>query len=485
MHWIIVGVALLVLLAVVEWLHFNLVVRKGVPGPWGWPVLGCLPSVLVYSYRENLTCFFERLMDHGPVVMYRVLGIGTIIQSSRPEDLAHVLADKFDNYEKPPLFPVMMDSFGRGIFVTNGPEWVEQRKVGSRSFRVHDIRRSVEILMEETGDMCKVLEEKSGADVNIMTLCASVTLSAFTRLALNDQLVTVSEEETPFAFHFNRVLKQTSARFQNPLYWLGPRIFRSERELAESTAYIDGVIFDVVRRGRERLSESDTENNLVAHFLQALPDASDRYIRDILFNFILAGRDTTAITLSMGLYFLAVNPRVQQKIFEEAVAGGIEAGQTPSYDLIDKGTPFPYLNAFVRETLRLAPPVPIDPKVAISDDVLPGSGVQVKKGFQVEWCMWNLGRSKETFGPDANVFRPERWLEQDSLPSTNKPPFIPFQFGPRICLGMRMALIDLQAAFLMLVREFEFKPTLHTPTTNITITLVVDKVVLKAEKRKM
>jgi cytochrome P450 len=189
--------------------------------------------------------------------------------------------------------------------------------------------------------------------------------------------------------------------------------------------------------------------------------------------------DTTAVTLAMAIHFLAEHPRVQEKLHAEVSRAEY---QVPSYEQIDD---FPYLAAVISEVMRVAPAVPVDPKVALADDVLPGSGVRVRKGDNVEWSAWNIHRRKEYFGDDAEVFRPERWLEEGStLPKTNKPPFVPFQFGPRTCLGMRMALVDMNVALFVLVRRFRFESVGFKPVADITITLTVNEVRVMIHTRK-
>ncbi len=195
----------------------------------------------------------------------------------------------------------------------------------------------------------------------------------------------------------------------------------------------------------------------------------------------------------MTMHFLAEHPEVQEKLFREVSR---VSGDVPSYEELDS---FPYLIAVVNETLRLAPAVPVDPKVgflfvlcflfdsfqkvALEDDVLPGSGVRVHKGDNVEWSAWSLGRRKEHFGEDCMEYRPERWIENDSLPKTNRPPFVPFQFGPRTCLGMRMALCDMYAVLIMLVRRFRVSSVGFKPQQNVLVTLVVDQVRVKVHVR--
>lgn len=227
-------------------------------------------------------------------------------------------------------------------------------------------------------------------------------------------------------------------------------------------------VYDVIRRARNR--EDDNESDMIANFISYIPDASDKYLRDILVNFILAGRDTTASTLAWCLYYLATNPKAQEKLYEEI-----------SMNDKEKTT---YLSACIKEALRLSPPVAIDPKAAIKDDVLP-SGVRVKAGDIVEYSQWNLSRCPELFGEDCEEYKPERWIEDPKMIAiqNNKPPFIPFQYGPRICLGMRMALEDMHCCIEALVRRFRFLPTNEKPKCDLFITLVTDTMMLKVERR--
>ncbi len=494
--WLAAIVALVVAALLAEWLYFNLV-HKTAPGPWGWPLVGSLPAFV--RGQGQLVSVFARFGRENPMVfVYRMIGIGTIVQTNNADDVIHLLHGNFDNYPKPQLLSdIMGDLFGKdGIFVANGAAWTEQRKAGSKGFKLRSIRQSVEVFAAETHKAVQVLEGCDGQAVDVMKLVASLTLSAFTTLALSEENFSDVRlnDDSPFAFHFNRVVRRTANRFQNPFWKLGPAVWRGERELRESLAYIDERIFAVVAKARRRTGEEPED--MISSFLEYIPAASDRYLRDILMNFILAGRgekmgenvfeatnrlcpDTTAVTLAMCLHYLAENPRVQEQLFAEVSRADCEV---PSYEQADS---FPYLYAVLRETLRLAPAVPVDPKVALADDVLPGSGVRVRKGDNVEWCAWNIHRKTEYYGADAEQFRPERWLDEDStLPTTNRPPFVPFQFGPRTCLGMRMALVDMTIAMFVLAKRFRFESVGFQPVTDVQVSLVLNEVRVKVVVRK-
>lgn len=100
---------------------------------------------------------------------------------------------------------------------------------------------------------------------------------------------------------------------------------------------------------------------------------NDKFLRDTLMNFLIAGRDTTASTLTWLFYELASNPRVQQKAYEEAMS------LFPNVDPVslDEIRSLKYLKDCVNETLRLHPPVPRLMRCARGDDVLP-SGYKVR-----------------------------------------------------------------------------------------------------------
>jgi hypothetical protein len=108
-----------------------------------------------------------------------------------------------------------------------------------------------------------------------------------------------------------------------------------------------------------------------------------RFIRDMALNFILAGRDTTACTLTFLFYLLAQNPQHEAKVVEE-IRATHPGDSVPDYESVKN---LSYMNACINETLRLYPPVPVDPKQTLEDDVLP-NGIVVPKGTTVSWSAY-------------------------------------------------------------------------------------------------
>ena len=162
---------------------------------------------------------------------------------------------------------------------------------------------------------------------------------------------------------------------------------------------------------------------------------NDKYqVRSELLNILLAGRDTTASLLSNAWWTLARRPDIFQKLQEEIAHLN---GEAPDYQQIKD---MKYLRAFFNESLRLHPVVPLNSRQALVDTTIPLGGgpdgrspVFIPKGGVVAWSVYAMHRRKDYYGEDADEFKPERWLGEKGLRPGWE--YLPFNGGPRICLG--------------------------------------------------
>lgn len=109
--------------------------------------------------------------------------------------------------------------------------------------------------------------------------------------------------------------------------------------------------------------------------------------------------------------------------------------------------------------LRLHPVVPRNERQAVRDTVLPCGGgkdglspVFVPKGTLVCYNVYAMHRRADIYGPDAEEFRPERWRDGTLRPKWG---FLPFNGGPRICIGQRYALTEVGYVLVRMVQSFE------------------------------
>jgi len=153
---------------------------------------------------------------------------------------------------------------------------------------------------------------------------------------------------------------------------------------------------------------------------------------------LLAGRDTTAALLSWVFVALLQHPSVFQKLRRAILSDfGPDANNPPTNITFSNLKSCRYLQHVLHETLRLYPSVPFNNRMCIHDTVFPVGGgpggdkpLAVQKGTMVTWSVYAMHRRKDLWGEDAEEFRPERWEGRKSGWD-----FLPFNGGPRICLG--------------------------------------------------
>jgi len=286
----------------------------------------------------------------------------------------------------------------------------------------------------------------------------------------------------PFSRAFDHASNHIGLRFQNPLYKI-TELFTGST-FRSSLADVKRFGRDIVRNARKRraqaafeslITQDDSdasssgggENSRFGNLIDSLMETFENptIVADAALNFLSAGRDTTAQSLTWTLYALLRNPEVLPKLRREIdqVFSGAEK-RIPRDDHIKseitisslQPLSLPYTMATFHESLRLYPPVPIEIKQTLRPLTLP-DGTSLPTDAVVVWCIWALNRSETTFGPDAARFRPERWIDgQGKLVRRSEAEYPVFNGGPRACLGKKMAEVLACWVLGMVLAEFEF-----------------------------
>ncbi|CAG2166225.1 unnamed protein product, partial [Oppiella nova] len=195
--------------------------------------------------------------------------------------------------------------------------------------------------------------------------------------------------------------------------------------------------------------------------------------------FLVAGYETTATTLSMCLYSIAKHPEVQQKLYEEI--NKFHEQQKSNADPYEAFYALKYMDAVIDETLRLYTAVIFHERVANEDYELKGTGINIKKDHVVHIPIYAIHRDPEHFA-DPEVFRSERFLAENI--AHNPYTYLPFGAGPRNCLGMRLAQLEIKLALVNLVHRYVFHATEKRLEQGVTGFLLIPKSVdLGIEKR--
>ncbi|PCH34872.1 cytochrome P450 [Wolfiporia cocos MD-104 SS10] len=181
----------------------------------------------------------------------------------------------------------------------------------------------------------------------------------------------------------------------------------------------------------------------------------------------IAGHETTTLTLGYSILELARRPKIQERLREELMAFPGE----PTYD--DYSSRLPYLDAVLKETLRLYPGLPYMERVATKADVIPlGQNVMLSDGQCVKELVVQPGQTivipilsmhrLDSVWKDADTFRPERWLED--LPPREQlysgwANTLAFSDGPRKCIGLRLAVFQYKVIMTTLITRCRFEDT--------------------------
>ncbi|KAK1635288.1 cytochrome P450 [Colletotrichum phormii] len=172
---------------------------------------------------------------------------------------------------------------------------------------------------------------------------------------------------------------------------------------------------------------------------------------------IIAGSDTTATAIRTTMLYLMTSPSCYSKLAKE-VREAANAGVISSPVTNREAGGLQYLQAVIKEGLRVFPPVTglMSTTVPAGGDFM--HGMSIPEGTDIGWTAFGVLRSKAVYGPDADVFRPERWLEagEDELKAMTAQWELVFKYGKWQCLGKTVALMELNKVFVELLRRFDF-----------------------------
>ena len=338
---------------------------------------------------------------------------------------------------------IMFPLLGDGIFTQDGPDWKHSRELLRPQFS-HRQYQDLELFREHVDNLIQQIPAEGGV-VDLQPLFFRLTLDTTTAFlfgeSVNSQNQASDATETTFGNAFNTAQEYIAKRFRlQDLYWLvGGKRFNT------SCAVVHDFADKILERNLDQRSEQGEGRSERYVFLDAVAESSvnRKSLRDQMINILLAGRDTTACLLSWTFRLLVRHPEVLEKLREEV---DVVIGRKPDIHREDLQR-MKYLTNVLKETLRLFPSVPVNSRTALRTTFLPTGGgddrqapVLIPKGAAVAYSVYSLHRRPDLYGGDAEDFRPERWEENLGLfadETTTKWGYLPFNGGPRICLGSK------------------------------------------------
>ncbi|KAG2531902.1 hypothetical protein JM18_001524, partial [Phytophthora kernoviae] len=263
-------------------------------------------------------------------VLVRALGIPDNFILFTPQAFEDVLKIQFDNFPKGTyMCDNLHDLLGGGIFSVDGDQWVHQRKTASNLFTMRALRDSMTVTIQRhTAVLNNILGRASdtGEILDLFNLLNRFTIEAFAEIGFGVHMGCLDAvEEHPFQKAFDRAQRALLLRFIRPSWfwktqkWLKVGV---EGQLQRDIEVINTTVLEIVEKAlAQRSGVIDKTNkgqgrDIVSLFLDNVASSSDTseqkvdpmYLRDIVVNFLIAGRDTTAQALSWFFFNLSQNP---------------------------------------------------------------------------------------------------------------------------------------------------------------------------------
>ncbi|MGL4238341.1 cytochrome P450 [Tabrizicola sp.] len=366
-----------------------------------------------------------------------------------PEGLRQVLRDKVADYPKSVVTKLILEpAIGDSLFVAEGAEWMWQRRTAAPVFSHRNVsalgpvmtaaaERSVARLEGSVGRAADLFEEMVTATFEVIADVTFSDGSGFDRGAVHKAI--------------EQYIGETAKVSLLDILGVPPWVPRPNR------LFTGSAMRDTKRLADRAIEARKAEGaKLPPDLLDLLMAGSDpetgrkmttAELRDNLLTFIVAGHETTALTLSWALYLCAFDPAVQEAARSEAqgVLGGrmATAADLPGLPLVRR---------IVDETLRLYPPAAFLSRTAMAEDRL--CGRDIRKGDTVILPIYALHRHRLLW-EDADAFRPERFADPKAVPRFQ---YLPFGDGPRVCIGASFALQEAVIVLASLLGRFRFSP---------------------------
>ncbi|KAK5635188.1 hypothetical protein RRF57_010900 [Xylaria bambusicola] len=397
------------------------------------------------------------------------------IETREPAHVKAILATDFYSFGKGPNFHKMWYPFlGDSIFATDGKLWHNSRSLIRPMFMTD--RLSDLIIFERQIEKMMKYIPPSGQTVEMMDLFFRMTMDVTTDFLLGESANSLDYPNSEFTHAFNDVLVRQIRILMLRLFSPFDKLF-SKKEYYRDIKVIDQFIMPYIKQTLaippeelEKLTKSDVEFTFLHNLARFTRDP--KVIRDQLIAILLAGRDTTAGTLSWVFYELAAYPDKVDRLRAEILEFVGENG-TPTYETLKN---MKYLRYVLQETLRIHPAVPSNGKLltlqtkrpyvckikeALADTVLPGApgapSISVLKGDTVCYSPMTLHSRRDLYPPvseqfaDPSLFSPERWYVWQPRPWE----YIPFNGGPRICPGQNFAMTEMAYCLVKIFQKYD------------------------------
>jgi cytochrome P450 len=396
--------------------------------------------------KDPLGTLRRLAQEYGDVMYMKVLGVGRVLVN-RPEYVQQLLILDHAKLHKSALTKLVVGKLlGDGLLISEGDFWRRQRRLAQPAF--HRARTNeysplmVHCALEQTKRW------RNGETRNIAEEMMKLTLEVAVQTLFGTSLAGDSEKiGKAMTFLMRHYLRRARAPWRVPESW--PTV--ANREAKRDMEYMNSMVYRIIS---ERKKETQPRNDLLTLLMAAMNDdgtqMTERQLRDETMTLFVAGHETTALSLSWTWYLLSQNLEAETRLHEEL--GRVLAGRPAEVADLPN---LPYLDAVVKESLRLYPPAFIMARTNLEPVKI--GGYEIPAGMALLFSQWVMHRDAR-FYEQPERFWPERWLNglEERLPAGA---YFPFGDGPRRCIGQGFALLETALVIAAIAQKYQFRLT--------------------------
>ncbi|XP_055626836.1 probable cytochrome P450 4ac1 [Toxorhynchites rutilus septentrionalis] len=458
------------------------------PGGVMLPVLG---NILEILFKDPVQAFvYARKCAKRYSRSYRQWIFGDVILNVVRVKEAELILSSVKHTRKSVIYRFLGPLMGDGLLCSKGSKWRARRRILTPAFHFNILSNFLLGFQEEAERLVKFLGKYADAkkEVELQQIITRFTLNTICETAMGVKLDTYKEADR-YRSKVYEVGEMLVHRTMNPcLYDDGVyNLMGYLKPLEDAVQPIHDFTRSIIRQRRKQLKKDFqkkiTEENVYIGMKERcamldtllLAEANDAIdedgIREEVDTFVFEGHDTTAAGIIFAILLLATERDSQERVYEELTKACEVKPENEAFTMTDYNN-LKYLDRFVKESLRLYPPVAFISRSL--SGALNVDSTTFPHGTITNIHIYDLHRDPVQF-PDPEKFDPDRFLPE-AVAKRNPYAYVPFSAGQRNCIGQKYALLEMKTVICALLRNYRILPI----TTRDEIVFVAD-LVLRAK----
>ncbi|VAW42837.1 hypothetical protein MNBD_CHLOROFLEXI01-4556 [hydrothermal vent metagenome] len=418
------------------------------PGPQSkWP------KGTLSMFRDNpLQAMIDLFQAHGDAIRFRAALNFYGYLFFHPDHYKHILQDNNRNYTKMPhpSLNLLRPVIGNGLLTSDGDFWRRQRRLAAPAFHRRRIAGFAQTMTAATATMLEGWHSlaKDGRSLDINEAMMHLTLEIVGKTLFS---IDLTREADAVGHAFSAVNEGVAHLMGIPFADIGLRIpfLPTTRMITQNTAVLRNVVNGIIQDRRQNPANMPQEDLL--GMLMAARDEdtgegmSDQQLRDEVMTIMLAGHETTAVSLAWTFYLLSEHPDVRERLENEV--DGVLNGRLPTVEDVASLT---YTTMVLEESMRLYPPAYAIARFGNAPDEV--GGYQIPANSVITLSPYITHRHPD-FWPEPERFDPQRFTPKRKA-ERPRYAYLPFGGGPRLCIGNSFAMTEAILLLTAIVQQY-------------------------------